>query len=404
MHKKTSLLAFLTILLIIFAADSALASTSPVIVGGAAIIIDSNNGQVLYEKNSHQRMYPASTTKTLTAIIALENSKLSDQVKISSDACNIEGSAIGLQEGESVSMEDLLYALMLNSGNDTAIAIAQYIGGSVSGFVEMMNKKAGEIGALDSHFNNPHGLPDLNHYSSAYDLAIIGRYAMKNPEFRKIVSTKTRNIHRENPEAQTYLLNRNNMLWNYEGAIGIKTGYTDAAGQCLVTAANRQNRELITVVLNSVGTSIWDDTRVLLDYGFAEFNSVSVINAAQYITDARVKYGAPNSVNVFTDQSLSYNFPKDKPVVIRQEARLIEQISAPIKSGDKLGELVFFSGEREIGRVDLVSRQDVEKKRSAYWWPWLSLILLVLLLRSINKFRYKYRRRDFVNMRRRKYY
>lgn len=404
MHKMTGLWAFLMILFIFSATDLTLASASPNIIGGAAIVIDSNNGQMLYEKNSHQRMYPASTTKTLTAIVALENSNLSDQVKISSDACNVEGSAIGLQEGERISMEDLLYALMLNSGNDTAVAIAEHVGGSVSGFVDLMNKKAVEIGAVDSHFNNPNGLPDPNHYSSAYDLAVIARYAMKNPEFRKIVATETRNIRRENPEAQTYLLNHNRMLWQYEGAIGIKTGYTDAAGQCLVTAANRQNRELIAVVLGSVGTSIWDDARVLLDYGFVEFKSASIVDAAKYITDTNVKYGVSTSVPVVTSQSFTYDFPKDKPAEVRQEVRLKEQVSAPVAAGQKLGELVFLSGEREIGRVDLVSQQDVRRKWSVHWWQWLSLVLFILLWRAVNRFRYKYRRRGYINLDRRKYY
>jgi len=404
MHKKTGRRIFLAILFVFIVSNTSFAAAGPGVVGDAAIVIDSNNGQVLYEKNSRQHMYPASTTKILTAIIALEKGNLSDQVRISSNACNIEGSAIGLQEGERISMEDLLYALMLNSGNDTAVAIAEHVGGSVSGFVDLMNKKAAEIGAVDSHFNNPNGLPDSNHYSSAYDLAVIARYAMKNPEFRKIVATETRNIRRENPEAQTYLLNHNKMLWQYEGTIGIKTGYTDAAGQCLVAAANRQNRELIAVVLGSVGTSIWDDNRVLLDYGFFEFESVSVIDTAKYITDTSVKYGVSTSVPVVTGQSFTYDFSKDKPAEVRQEVRLKEQVSAPVVAGQKLGELVFFSGEREIGRVDLVSQQDVRKKWSVHWWQWLSLVLFILLWRSVNRFRSKYRRRRYVNLNRRRYY
>jgi len=404
MHILRYLWAFWAIVFILIAADSAPASTGPEIVGDAAVVINSNNGQTLFEKNPHKRMYPASTTKTLTAIIALENCNLNDLVTVSNDACNVEGSAIGLHEGEKITMEDLLYALMLNSGNDTAIVIANHVGGSVNNFVDLMNNKAAQLGAFDSHFNNPNGLPDPNHYSTAYDLAIIAHYAMKNPEFRKIVDTKTKNIERENPEAQTYLLNHNKMLWQYEGAVGVKTGYTDAAGQCLIAAAIRQNRELIAVVLNSQGSSIWNDAKVLLDYGFNEFNTVSVTDAAVYVMDTPVKYGEPGTVPVLTGQSLTYDFPRNKPVEIRRDIRLKEEILAPVEAGRKLGELVFFTGEREIGRVDLVSQRAVQRKLSARWWPWLLLALLVLVLRSIYRCRNNSRRRYYISLNRRKYY
>lgn len=404
MHKKTCLLAFLAVLLIFIAADAAFADAEPVIVGGAAVVIDGNNGQVLYEKNPHQRMYPASTTKTLTAIIALEYGRLNDQVLVTGEACDIEGSAIGLEEGERISLEDLLYALMLSSGNDAAIAIAQHIGGSVNGFVELMNKKAERIGAMDSHFNNPNGLPDPEHYSSAYDLAVIAHYAMQNPEFRKIVVTEDKIIQRENPEAQTILANHNKMLWQYEGATGIKTGYTDAAGQCLISSARRGGRELIAVVLSSIGYSIWDDSKVLLDYGFAEFMPVAVIEAAKHVTDAPVNYGTADFVPVLTGRSFIYNFPKNaNPLEVRQEVKLNEQIEAPVQAGEKLGELVLFLGEKEIARVDLVSEQDVPKKVSVRWWPWLALVGFLFFFRSVSLFRRKSRRRTWANRNRRNY-
>jgi len=404
MHIFRHLCAFGAIVLILITADSAPASTGPQIVGEAAVVINGNNGQTLFAKDPYKRMYPASTTKTLTAIIALENSNLTDLVTVPSEACNIEGSAIGLHEGEKITMEDLLYALMLNSGNDVAVAIAHYVGGSVNGFVDLMNKKAAQLGTVDSHFNNPNGLPDPNHYSTAYDLAIITRYAMQNPEFRKIVGTKTKNIERENPEAQTYLLNHNKMLWQYEGAVGVKTGYTDAAGQCLIAAAFRQNRELIAVVLNSKGSSIWDDAKVLLDYGFIEFNTVSITDTAEYVTDAPVKYGVSSTVPVITGHSLTIDFPWNKPVEIRREVKIKEEISAPVEAGEKLGELVFFNGKQEIGRVDLVSQRAVQKKLFAGWWTWLLAVLLILILRSIYRNRNSTRRRRFASLNRRKYY
>ncbi|OPY57722.1 MAG: D-alanyl-D-alanine carboxypeptidase DacB precursor [Pelotomaculum sp. PtaU1.Bin035] len=404
MHTIRGLWAIWAIFLVLLAASPSQAAAAPEIVGGSAAVIDSKNGQVLFEKNMRQRMYPASTTKILTAIIALEKGRPADMVTISGEACNIEGSAIGLDEGEKISLEDLLYALMLNSGNDSAVAIASYIGGSVDGFVDLMNKKAAELGAVNTHFNNPNGLPDPNHYSTAYDMAVIARYAMQNPEFRKIVATETKDICREDPNAQTYLLNHNKLLWQYEGANGIKTGYTELAGQCLVASAARQGRELIAVVLGSEGTNIWSDAKVLLDYGFVEFNSVSVTEAGKRITDVPVRFGVSDSTPVLTSCSLTYDFPRNKQYEIRQEVRLKEKIIAPVEAGEKLGEVAFFANDREIGRVDLVSKQAVQRKMPARLWLYLFVALALFTVRAIFRYHKNRRRNQWLRFSKRKNY
>lgn len=404
MRNKRGLWTLLAIFLILFAAKPSPAAAEPEVVGEAAVVMDSRNGQVLFEKNSHQRIYPASTTKTLTAIIALENGRLDDMVSIPNDACNIEGSAIGLQEGEKISLEDLLYALMLNSGNDSAVAIARHVGGSVDGFVQMMNTKSAELGAVNTHFNNPNGLPEPNHYSTAYDMALISRYAMQNPEFRKIVATKIKTIRRNDPKAQTFLDNHNKMLWRYEGAIGIKTGYTVEARQCLVSAAARQGRELIAVVMKSEGNNIWTDTKNLLDYGFDHFNSLSLTEAGKFVTDAPVRFGVSEVVPVQTGYSLTYNFPGDKQAEFRQEVVLKENITAPVKAGAKLGELAFYSGDRELGRVDLVAQQEVKRRISAHWWPWLLLALGLFVILAIIRYHSNARRKRWERYNKRKYY
>jgi D-alanyl-D-alanine carboxypeptidase (penicillin-binding protein 5/6) len=379
------------------------AAAAPEIVGEAAALIDDRNGQFLYEKNPSERLYPASTTKILTAVIALENGKLGDRVTIPAEACNVDGSAVGLIEGEQMSLEDLLYAQLLNSGNDTAIAIAIHTAGSVGKFTDLMNKKAAELGAVNSHFNNPNGLPEPNHYSTAHDMALISYYAMQNPEFRKIVATKIRTIDRSDPTAQIYLENHNRLLWNYEGAIGLKTGYTEEAGQCLVSAANRGGRELLAVVIKTEGSNIWTDSTALLDYGFNAYHNVSLIEAGKYIGDVPVSYGEVDSVPVQTGSSLHYNFTKDKTADFRQEVRLPADVAAPVKAGTKLGELVFFAGERELGRVDLIAQQQVNRQILAQSWPWFiavpSLLVLFVLVRlhNIN------RRRRWENYRQ-KYY
>lgn len=365
----------LTLTLFFTATGEAVASP-PEIAGKSAVLIDSVTGQVLYEKNSHQKAYPASVTKTLTAIIALEKGSLTDSVLVPPEASDIEGSAIGLKAGERLTLEDLLYSLMLNSGNDSAVAIACHIGGSVSGFVDLINKKALELGAKDSHFNNSNGLPDDNHYTTAYDFSLITRYAMQNPEFRKIVSTTTKNITRSDPEAQTFLLNHNKLLWRYEGSIGVKTGYTTQAGQCLAAAAVRQDRELIAIVFDSEGDNIWTDATSLLDYGFMQFDRVSLVEAGKQVGELPVRYGRESAV-VQTGRALTYDFPVGKNYDLHREMTLAENCTAPVRAGDKLGELAFFTGDKEIGRVELVAQKTIGRKWYTYPWPWLIVIILL---------------------------
>jgi D-alanyl-D-alanine carboxypeptidase (penicillin-binding protein 5/6) len=382
MQTKIGLCTILAVIIMLLFQSPLPAAAAPEIVGEGAALIDGRNGQFLYEKNPSEHLYPASTTKILTAVIALENGKLDDRVTIPAEACNVEGSAIGLLEGEQMSLEDLLYALLLNSGNDTAIAIAIHTAGSVDKFTALMNKKAAELGAVNSHFNNPNGLPDPNHYSTAHDMALISYYAMQNPEFRKIVATKIRTIDRSDPTAQIYLENHNRLLWNYEGAIGLKTGYTDEAGQCLVSAANRNGRELLAVVLKTEGSNIWTDSTALLDYGFSAFNNVCLTEAGKFAGEIPVRYGVVDSVPVQTGSSLNYNFTLGNTADFRQEVKLAANVTAPVKPGIKLGEMVFYAGDRELGRVDLIAQKQVNRKLLARIWPWFTPVpvLLVLLL------------------------
>lgn len=405
MRFKTVLWVSMTILsILLIAGPMTAAAAAPAVTGEAAVLMDFTNGQLLFEKNSEARMYPASTTKILTAIIALESGRNNDNVTIPLEASIVEGSAIGLQEGEQISLGDLIYALMLNSGNDSAVAIACHLGGSVDGFVRMMNKKAAEIGAVNTHFNNPNGLPDPDHYSTARDMALITRYAMSNAQFRDIVATKIQIINRNDPEAQTFLGNHNKMLWNYDGAIGVKTGYTDDAGQCLVTAAVRDGRELISVVMKSEGTNIWSDSTSLLDYGFTEFKTVTLAEAGKYAADIQVKHGVLEKAPVITAGILKYNFPVGGQPEITSDAVLNEKIKAPAKAGSKAGELFFYTDGEELGRVDLVLRDDVERKTTSQWWFWLliaaAFALAVFLFLCYNDIR----RRRLIIKNRRKYY
>lgn len=403
MLKRISLWACLAAILLSTTVFSA-AAASPGITGEAAVLIDSKNGQLLLEKNAAVRVYPASTTKIMTAIIALESGRVGEMVVIPKEASDVEGSAIGLREGEQILLEDLIYALMLNSGNDSAVAIACHLGGSVTGFVQLMNKKSAELGAVNTHFNNPNGLPDPNHYSTARDMALITRYAMQNPEFREIVATKIRTITRSDPNAQTYLENHNKLLWDYQGAIGVKTGYTEEARQCLVSAAVRQGRELIAVVMKSEGTDIWTDSTKLFDYGFDEFRQADLVESGKYVTDVPVKYGVAKTVHAQTASSLAYDFPRDVQPQMRQEIILHDNIVAPVQAGKKLGEIAFFAGGQELGRVDLVSQQEVQRKILAKWWFWLMLLAALGTAAAIALYQTGQRRRRWKMYNKRKYY
>lgn len=253
------------------------ASEEVEIAGDAAIVMEASTGAVLYEKNAQAEHYPASITKIMTALLAIENSSLEEEVTFSGDAVyKTDGSGIARDVGETMTMEECLYGLMLQSANECAYAIAEHVGGDYDTFVRMMNEKAGELGCRNTHFNNPHGLPDTEHYTCAYDMALISREALHSEEFRKVAGTEEYTIPPTNKhKEETYLRNTHKMLTNYQGAeylyegcIGGKTGYTSAARNTLVTFARREGMTLICVVLNEAKSKQYQDTTALLDYCF----------------------------------------------------------------------------------------------------------------------------------------
>lgn len=361
-----------------FSTSTALADTDkmqlpPEIVGQAGLVMDVLTGKVLYEKNAHSPFEPASTTKIMTAILALEKGNLSDIVVTSEEPLRVDGSRIYLEEGEKLTLEQMLYGMMLNSGNDAAVAIAEHIGGDIESFVKMMNAKAREIGAYHTTFVNPSGLPDEGHLTTAYDLALISRYALLNlPEFRKIVSTKTLEIPWQAEEWDRQLINLNKLLWNYEGADGVKTGYTSTAGRTLVASATRDGWQLISVVLKS-DANIWSDSMALLDYGFENFEIKNLVGKNSDVAEEDVKYGDP--VKLVTKDGLTSvvkknDLPISKKLVINQD------IKAPVSKGEVLGQLIFYQGEEQLGSVNLIAANDVKRKIHTFWWFWALTIIL----------------------------
>ncbi|WP_134699114.1 D-alanyl-D-alanine carboxypeptidase family protein [Ammoniphilus sp. YIM 78166] len=239
----------------------------------AVILLDAKSGQVLYEKNSKVKMYPASITKIITGIMAIESGRLDEEATTSKRARWAEGTRIYLAQDEKKPLHDLVYGLMMNSGNDAAIVIAEHLGGTVENFAEQMNAFVNEkIGNNESNFVNPHGLFAENHYTTAYDMAMIARYAMKNPMFREIVSTKRRVWH--GAEWESHLVNHNKLLWRYDGATGIKNGYVTQSGNTLVSSATRGGMDLIVVALKAQGSEkVYADTIQLFDYAFEQFDT-----------------------------------------------------------------------------------------------------------------------------------
>lgn len=340
-------------------------NNAPEIVGPTAVLIDFTSGQVLYDKNMNQKMYPASTTKILTAILAIENGKLDDIVTASDNVTKVDGNSIFLSPGEKMTLRDLLYALLLESANDAAIAIAEHIGGSVENFARMMNQKAKEIGTKNSNFVNPNGLPDQNHYSTPYDMALIGRYAMENKEFSKIVSTLHYTIpptNKMDKERDLWLSNRllKPSSYHYDGADGIKTGYTTIAQQVLVASAVRNNHRLISVIMGDTGTNIWTDTIKLLDYGFNNFDLVKLNNQNELITYATIGK-SQFKLPLTAKNDFYYEIPKNEKDNIKSEIILNKNLKAPISKGNVLGNIVYKLNGKEIGSVELVANESVYK-------------------------------------------
>lgn len=262
----------------------------------SSILIEAKTGRVLYESNAHEALPMASTTKVMTALIALEQGTLTDTVTAGRNAFGVPGTSIYLSEGEQLTLEQMLYGLMLASGNDAAVAIAEHIGGSVSDFCALMTARAEELGCENTVFATPHGLPATGHHTTAWDLAMITREALKNPVFREIVSTQRATLPWAGHEYDRVLTNKNRLLSSYPGAIGVKTGYTKAAGRCLVFAAEREDLCLIGVVLNC--PDWFNEAEALLNRGFENWQMVTLLSQDEQVRQIPVENGVSDTVRV----------------------------------------------------------------------------------------------------------
>lgn len=329
----------------------------------AYVLMEESTGSVILSKHKDVRMKPASTTKIITALCAAENAKLTDVVTVSHNASNQEGSSMYLSEGDKISLENLLYGLMLNSGNDAAVAIAEHIGGSVENFSNIMNNKAKDLGAFNSNFENPNGLDSDNHYVTAYDLGLITCYALKNKTFLDVVKTKSKVVTTKQG-VKKYLSNHNKMLHLYEGCVGVKTGFTKKSGRTLVTAAKREGIGLVAVTLSAPND--WHDHKKLLDKGFELVSKEKILSNNDKVENVQVKNGTSDFVGVrckeefFGVKIKNQNFDYD--VIYKYK-----KLRAPVLEGETAGEAYVYLNGREIFKTELITTGSVEKKKRKFF-------------------------------------
>lgn len=319
----------------------------------SAVVIDGLTGDVVYEKNAYQRLPMASTTKIMTAICALENGKPDDMVKVHPNAVGVEGSSMYLGHGEVISLKDLTYGLMLASGNDAAVAIAMHISGSVEAFADLMNATATKIGVQNTSFKNPNGLDAEGHYTTAYDLAMITRYGMSIPAFAEIVSTENVKVPWHGRDYPRQLKNHNKLLNMYQGADGVKTGFTKKSGRCLVSSATREGYRMIAVTLNAPDD--WNDHMAMLDYAFENYESREILQKGQYLKTIQVKNGTVDMVVVNSFEGFSMPVKNGGNADIHMVYDIPDSIDAPVGFGQVVGKVDFYYKDSLVGSADAIS-------------------------------------------------
>lgn len=334
-----------------------IAKAPPAISAQTAIMVEANSGEVLYEKSADQKAYPASITKIITALLAIESGKLDKKVKVSDKAVGVEGSSIYLEPGEVIPLRDLVYGLMLRSGNDAAIAISEEVGGSTENFVIMMNKRAREMGAFNTNFANPNGLHNPEHYTTARDMALIAAAAMKNPEFKKVAATKTWESNRGEGR-YNYFYNKNKVVYQYSGGNGIKIGYTKAAGRTLVASSERDGMELICVVMNA--PDWFNDTYKLMDYAYSQYETSQIIMAQRPIKAVRIRGGSKEFAQIGSREEIRCPLKKGVDNNVSIVYVLPQQQKAPVSRWQEAGYLKVYVNGKYLFSRPLQYLEDIE--------------------------------------------
>lgn len=326
----------------------------------AAYLIEANSGRVLYAKNETARLPMASTTKIMTALLAVESGRLSETVRVPEEAVGTEGSSMYLKAGETILLSDLVYGLMLRSGNDAAVAIAWVLDGGTEAFAARMNARAGELGLFDTHFVTTNGLHDPDHYTTAKDLALLGAAALENPEFREIVSTQYRRTEGSEPRT---LKNKNRLLWEYEGAIGVKTGYTKAAGKCLVFAAERGGMKLVGAILNC--PTMWNTAKDLLDMGFSTYRAQRFLSR-ETVFSVPVENGVKKALSAAPIADILYPTEIGGGETYTVQTTF-HRICAPVAAGDPVGTASLVRNGTVIAAVPIVALEPLDTADLSYY-------------------------------------
>ena len=374
MSNRVLKIWLLSLVLILIETGPALGKGCPNPTASAAVLMDFTTGKVLFSKNSSERRAPASTTKILTALVALERGDLNQVITASTNAGKTGGSSIWLAPGEELTLKELLYGILLNSGNDASVAVAEGLAGSEANFVAWMNEKVQALGGKNTCFKNSNGLPEKGHYSTAYDLALITRYALHNPVFSEIVRTKKQAIQWPGRDYNRLMINHNKLLWRYEYANGVKTGYTKQAGRCLVASATKNGQQLIVVVLN--GKRMYEDSRDLLEYGFNNYRLLTVVSPGQKVGSLQVTEGVTSQVPVLPHRPVTIVVPKEQTDHIKVNLEIPTFLPAPIERLQRVGELEVKIGTKVVEKIPVVTAASVQKQ--GFWrrlWNWIKSVI-----------------------------
>ncbi len=358
--KKWRCIVFFVSLLILLPWCMCTEVTALGVSASSAALMVLDTGELIYEKNAYTERSMASTTKIMTSLIALEACTPQREIVVAEDMVQVEGTSMGLLPGDSVTLKTLVYGMLLQSGNDAANVAAIAVGGSVENFVAMMNERAKKIGMKNTSFATPSGLDDKNHYSTAYDMALLGCEALKNPEFAAICSQKSAALYYGNPPYRRTLTNHNRLLWSYRDTVGIKTGFTKKSGRCLVSAAHRDGVTLVAVTLNAPDD--WNDHKAMFEYGFSVMEN-RVIDCDISSLSLKMTGGEVERVGVKLASLPSVVMHSDSDAQIRQEIYIMRFEYAPVEKGKVVGEARYYIGDRMVCSVPIVTAENAEQKK-----------------------------------------
>lgn len=404
--KKISsvLIAFLLVFASVFTSIGSVFADQKVVnlEAKSAVLMDYETGKVLYQKNGNVKIYPASTTKAWTAYLVIKHvPDLNEKITIG-DLPYIEPSSMFLKKGETFTVKELLTALMVHSCNDVAYVLAEHVSGSIPKFADLMNKEAEAIGCTGTHFNNPNGLPDENHYTTAKDMALIARKCMSDSVFREIVATKSVKFKptKQYPHERVYT-NSNKFLTShqkitykgkridikYDIVDGIKTGFTNAAGKCLLTSAVKDNQRIVSAVFNSTNEGIYVDSRTLIDYGFENYDSFTIMDKADYVDTKRKWFSKQKKLMYQPKESFTVVLPEGQTVTDEYTFKTdLQDTSLPLSAGDKVGEFYIYKNGDKFKTIDLVAKNDVTSKFAAITENTFFKLLLTILKIAIIAF------------------